>query len=253
MRSLLVLAMLGCPLVQAQTSIEVESHELLRLPATASVLSVQRLHIADHGTLLIPAGLTEIRVDDLRLGREARIAIAPSEQAFHLNVAHGQIAAEAQISARGAPGSPSKPAMPGRALAIRLESVVVETLLVDVRGGMGAPGYAGLDGADGKAAGCTWGQAGRGHDGLDGGDGHAGGAGGEVRVEVPANFPLDRLRMRLEGGVGGSAGKGGSGGLGGAGKGCWLYSAAGAADGRPGLAGQPGTSGAAGRLSLVRF
>lgn len=253
MRSLLLLAMLGSPLAQAQASLEVHSHGLLRLPATAGVLAVQRVHIADHGTLLIPAGLTEIHIDDLYLGREARIAIAPSEQALRLKVAHGEIAAGAQISARGTPGSPAQPARPGRVLDIRLESVVAESLLVDVRGGTGAPGYAGLDGADGEAAGCTWGQAGRGHDGLDGGDGQAGAAGGQVRVAVPANFPADRLQVRLEGGAGGPAGKGGSGGAGGAGKGCWLYSAAGAADGRPGQAGQAGAPGAAGSLSLLRF
>ncbi|MCY1531145.1 hypothetical protein D9M68_663630 [compost metagenome] len=253
MRSLSLLLALCSPMALAQALIEVESHTLLRLPATTSVLSLERLDIADHGTLLVPAGLTEIRIVELRLGREARIAIAPSEQAFRLEVARGEIAPGAQISARGAPGSSLKPALPGRTLSIRLENVVTETLLVDARGGMGAPGYPGLDGADGKPAGCTWGQASRGHDGLRGGDGQAGAAGGQVRVEVPADFPAERLQVRLGGGAAGPAGKGGGAGIGGASKGCWLYSTGGARDGRPGQDGQPGTQGAAGTLNVVRF
>lgn len=253
MRNLLLLAALGSPVALAQAVIEVESHTLLRLPATTSVLLVERLEIADHGTLLIPAGLTDIRIAELRLGREARIAIAPSEQALRLDVAAGEIAPGAQITARGAPGSASTPALPGRTLSIRLERVVTQTLLVDVRGGRGVPGYAGLDGADGKAGGCTWGQASRGHDGQGGGDGHAGAAGGQVRLEVPADFPVDGVQVHLAGGAGGAAGSGGNAGVGGASTGCWLYSVDGARDGRPGLAGQPGVAGAAGELNVVRF
>ena len=253
MRSLLLLAAFCSPMTLAQSLIDVQSHTLLRLPATTSVLRVERLHVADHGTLLIPSGLTEMHIAELRLGRDARIAIAPGEQAFRLDVVNGEIAAGAQISGRGAPGSFLQPAMPGRTLSIRLVSVLTEALLVDARGGMGAPGYAGLDGADGKPGGCTWGQASRGHDGLHGGDGRAGARGGQVRLEVPADFPLERLQVLLDGGAGGVAGNGGDAGVGGASKGCWLYSTAHARDGRPGQAGQSGTAGATGSMDVVRF
>jgi hypothetical protein len=120
MRSLLLLAALCSPMVLAQALIEVESHALLRLPATTDVLSIERLSIADNGTLLIPPGLTEIRVSELRLGREARIAIAPSERPFRLHVGRGDFAAGAQISARVGPGSRLKQSVPGRTLRIRL-------------------------------------------------------------------------------------------------------------------------------------
>jgi hypothetical protein len=253
MRSLMLLAALCSPLTLAQSLIDVQSHTLLRLPATASVLRVERLHVADHGTLLIPSGLTEVHVAELRLGRDARIAIAPGEQAFRLHVLNGEIATGAQISGRGAPGSFLRSAMPGRTLNIRLVSVVTEALLVDARGGMGAPGYSGLDGADGKPGGCIWGQASRGHDGLSGGDGQAGARGGQVRLEVPVDFPLQRLQVLLDGGAGGVAGNGGGAGAGGASKGCWLYSTEHARDGRPGQAGQAGAAGAAGSLDVVRF
>lgn len=253
MRSLLLLAALCSPLALAQSLIDVQPHTLLRLPATTSVLRVERLHIADHGTLLIPSGLTDMYVAELRLGRDARIAIAPGEQAFRLDVERGEVAAGAQISVRGAPGSFLQPALPGRTLSLRLVSVVTEALLVDARGGMGAPGYSGLDGADGKPGGCTWGQASRGHDGLNGGDGQVGARGAQVRLEVPLDFPLQRLQVLLDGGAGGAAGNGGNAGVGGASKGCWLYSTAHAGDGRSGQTGQSGIAGTAGNLDVVRF
>ena len=179
MRNLMLLAALFSPLALAQAVIEVAPHGVMRLPTTASTLHIERLRIAEHGTLLIPANLTEMRIAELHLGRDARIAIAPAEQAFRLEVASGEIASGAQISARGAQGSSEQPALPGRNLSLRLQVVTVESLLVDARGGNGAPGYAGLAGANGKPGGCTWGEASRGHDGLDGGDGQPG-AGEEV-------------------------------------------------------------------------
>jgi len=253
MRKLVLLAALLSLTVQAQTVVEVNSHTMLRLPVTAQVLVLERLRIADHGTLLVPAGLSEISISELYLGREARIAVAPSEQALRLKVAQGEIADGAQITARGAPGTYQSLALPGRTLVIRLERVVTENLLIDVRGGAGVPGYSGLDGADGKAGGCAWGEASRGHDGLDGGDGQVGAAGGRVRLEVPMDFPADRMRVRVGGGEGGVAGKGGNPGAGGASTGCWLYSVDGARSGRPGQPGVAGVQGASGAVDVVRF
>lgn len=253
MRNYLALAALFSPLVMAEVVIEVESNSFMRLPSNTSVLLLDRLEIADHGTLLIPAGLTELRVAQLRMGREARLSIAPSEQELRLEAAAAEIASGAQISARGAQGSSEQPALPGRNLSVRLQVVSVESLLVDARGGNGAPGYAGLAGADGKPGGCTWGEASRGHDGLDGGDGQQGAAGAKVRLEVPQDFPVESLQVRVEGGAGGLPGASGAGGHGGISKGCWLYSTAGAGDGKPGQAGRAGEPGPAGTLNVVQF
>ena len=253
MRSLLALAIFFSPLALAQAVIEVDSHAFMRLPSNTSVLLLDRLDIADHGTLLIPAGLTEIRVAQMRLGREARLAIAPSEHALRLDVAAAEIASGAQISARGAQGSAEKPALPGRDLNVRLQVVSLESLILDARGGAGAPGYAGLAGADGEQGGCTWGEASRGHDGLDGGDGQPGAAGARVRLEVPQGFPVEQLQVRVDGGSGGQPGVPGAGGQGGMSKGCWLYSTDGARDGKPGQAGRAGESGPAGAVNVVRF
>ena len=56
MRSLLMLAALSSPLALAQSLIDVQSHALLRLPAATSVLRVERLHVADHGTFGVLQG-----------------------------------------------------------------------------------------------------------------------------------------------------------------------------------------------------
>lgn len=253
MRKLLALAALFSPLALAQTVIEVDSHAVMRLPSNTSILLLERLEIADHGTLLIPPGLTEIRVAQLNLGRDARLAIAPSEHVLRLDVEAAEIASGAQISARGAHGSFEKPSLPGRDLSLRLQAVNVENLLLDARGGTGAPGYAGLAGADGKPGGCTWGEASRGHNGLNGGDGQPGAAGAQVRLEVPQGFPIEQLHVRLDGGSGGQPGAAGAGGQGGMSKGCWLYSTKGARDGKPGQAGQAGEPGPAGALNIVQF
>jgi len=253
MRSLCLLAALCSSLASAEALVKVAANSVVRLPGSVSVLELDRLEIADHGTLLIPATLTELRVDELHLGREARIGIAPSEQPFRLAVVRGEIAAGSHISAHGATGSAQQPAKPGRNLSLRLEHVKVDGLAVDVRGGTGAPGFRGLDGADGEAAGCVWGQAGRGHEGQNGSDGQSGAAGGQIRLEVPADFPAERLTTRLSGGAGGAAGEGGSGGAGGAAKDCWFYDVEGAEAGRVGRPGQVGATGPDGALHVTRF
>ncbi|NBA94601.1 collagen-like protein [Pseudomonas sp. R5(2019)] len=252
MRKLILLVSLFSPLALAQ-SISVEPHSLLRLPGKAGSVTLERLDVADYGTLLIPASLTEINVGQLRLGHEARIAIVPGEQPLRVQARQAELASGSQITVRGAPGTYQKPALPGRNLELSVESLKAEVLSIDARGGAGAPGYAGLDGANGKAAGCTWGQAGRGADGDNGGNGHDGAAGANVRLQLPRNYPAARVKVRVEGGQGGEAGVAGKAGAGGKGKGCLIYRADGATAGKPGEPGQPGAMGAAGTVALQHF
>ncbi|AYF85750.1 collagen-like protein [Pseudomonas sp. JS3066] len=253
MRKLGLLLALITPVALAQGQVKVDAHNFLKLPPRAGSLSLDQVEVADYATLLIPAGVTELRIGELRMGREARLGIAPSEKAFRLEVQHGEIGTGSHITASGAAGSMSRPASAGRNLELRLVDVQVNEMTLDVRGGIGAPGRPGLAGADGDAAGCLWGSAGRGWDGQPGTDGEAGGAGGQVRLEVPASFPVDLVRVRLEGGVGGAAGEGGAGGHGGAGKGCLLYKADGAKSGRAGQPGKVGAAGNTGSFKVVRF
>ncbi|WP_028631021.1 hypothetical protein [Metapseudomonas resinovorans] len=253
MRKFCLLAVLVAPMALAQGQVKVDAHNFLKLPQRVGSLSLDQVEVADHATLLIPAGVTELKIGELRMGRDARLGIAPSAQAFRLEVQRGEIGTGSHITASGAAGSMNRPASAGRNLDLRLVDVRVDEITLDVRGGIGAPGRPGLDGADGDAAGCLWGQAERGWDGQPGENGETGGAGGQVRLEVPATFPVAQVRVRLEGGAGGAPGEGGAGGHGGASKGCLLYKADGARGGRAGQPGHPGAAGATGSLKVVRF
>ena len=253
MRKLCLLLALFAPVALAQGQVTVEPHNFLKLPSRAGSLNLDRVDVADYATLLIPAGVTELRIGELHMGREARLGIAPAEQTFRLEVQRGEIGTGSHITASGAAGSMSKPASSGRNLDLRFVNVQVSEMTLDVRGGIGAPGHFGLAGADGDAAGCLWGDASRGWDGQPGGDGQTGGAGGQVRLEVPASFPVELVRVRLDGGAGGAPGEGGAGGHGGAGKGCLLYKADGAKGGRAGQPGRAGAAGSAGSIKVVRF
>jgi hypothetical protein len=245
--------LLASALAQAEVQVAVAANSMLRLPNSTSTLLLDRLQIAESATLVVPATVTEIRVGKLEMGRDAHISIAPSSQPFRLEARHAELATGAHINARGASGSFEKPATPGRNLSIRLEQAQVGEMTIDARGGIGRPGYQGLDGADGQAPGCTWGEAEPGYDGQNGGDGQTGAAGGQVRLEVPANFPDNLLSVKVDGGLGGAAGEAGKGGQGGASKGCLVYRADGAKPGKPGQPGQPGGNGSAGSVNLVRI
>ncbi|NBF06352.1 collagen-like protein [Pseudomonas sp. Fl5BN2] len=252
MRKLCLLALFCSPLAVAQ-EVKVETNSLMRLPNTTSTLQLERLDVADYGTLLVPANVTELKIDNLHLGREARIAIVPTEQSLQLIVRRAQLDAGSQITSRGAPGNYQKAARPGRNLNLRIEALTAQELSVDARGGAGAPGYVGLDGGNGQEPGCTWGQAGRGADGDGGGDGRPGAAGAQVRLELPRDFPGEQIKVWVDGGAGGLAGAGGKPGAGGKSKGCLVYQTDGGKNGRPGAQGQPGSAGQTGSLTVQRL
>jgi len=252
MRKLMLLTALFSPLVLAD-SLSVAPHSVLRLANKSSVVHLERLDVADSATLLLPGSLVELKVDHLSLGRDARIAIVPAQDTLRLEAGQAQLGEGSQFAAIGAPGTYERPAKPGRNLDLRLRQLQASQLFIDARGGAGAPGYVGLDGAHGKAGGCTWGSASRGANGDNGGNGHDGAAGGQVRLAIPADYPAQQIKVRLEGGAPGVAGAPGKAGQGGASKGCLVYRTEAGADGRPGSAGQPGMAGAAGELSVQRL
>jgi len=252
MRKLMLLAVLAAPVAQAQ-SLEVASHSMLRLPNKSASVHLEQLNVADSATLLLPSTLTELKVDHLQLGRDARIAIAPAEAPLLIEVRSAVLGEGSEISAPGAPGTYERAARSGRSLELTLAKVDAERLAIDARGGAGAPGYMGLDGANGQAGGCAWGQASKGANGDDGGNGHDGAPGGRVRLNLPQGFPQERIVVRLEGGAPGKAGAAGKAGKGGASKGCLVYRTDAGANGRPGQEGQPGLAGAEGELILQRL
>ncbi|WP_338526015.1 collagen-like protein [Pseudomonas batumici] len=252
MRSLCLLAALCSPLAFAQ-AVTVETNSMLRLPGNAPVLQLERLDVADFGTLLVPASVTQLNIGELHLGHEARIAIVPSEQAFALKAGRAELGSGSQISARGAPGTYQKAPSPGRNLDLRIDALSGSLLSVDARGGAGVPGYVGLDGANGDEPGCTWGAAGQGADGDNGGDGHPGAPGAQVRLQLPRNYPAAQIQVLVDGGTGGLAGAAGRPGAGGKAKGCFVYQTEGGKPGRPGLAGKPGPAGPAGSVTVQRL
>ena len=247
MRNLMILLALAAPLVQAQT-LEVAPHSMLRLPNKSASVHLERLQVGEAATLLLPATLNELRIDQLSLDRDARIAIAPSDSPLLLEAGVAHLSSGSEFSAPGSSGTYERAAKPGRNLELKLSSLDAEQVAIDVRGGAGAPGYAGLDGAYGKAGGCTWGQASRGSNGDNGGDGHDGAPGGRVRLAVPADFPDERIVVRVTGGAPGQPGAAGKAGRGGESKGCVVYRTAPGAKGRDGLPGQPGLAGADGEV-----
>lgn len=252
MRKICLLAALISPLACAQV-VSVETNSLMRLPNTTSTLQLERLEVADYGTLLIPSNVTQVTVDELHLGRDARIAIVPSEQALELKVSRARLSEGSQITARGAPGTYEKAARSGRNLNLQIKHLNAPQLLVDARGGAGAPGFVGLDGANGQAPGCTWGQAGRGADGSDGSDGQPGAPGALVKLAVPHDYPAEQIKVQVDGGAGGLAGPGGKPGAGGKAKGCLIYTTDGGKSGKPGADGQPGPAGAEGSVTVQRL
>jgi hypothetical protein len=254
MRNLCWLALLSCSWALADTQVKVEANTLLRLPASGATLVLKRLEVAEHATLLLPANLNELRVTELLLGQDAHIGIAPSTQGFRLVVQGGDLASGSYISTRGATGSSKKPALAGRDLNLRLENVRVSDLTLDLRGGTGAAGQHGQDGLAGEAGGCLWGQASDGESGQSAGNGQSGAAGGQLRLEVPADFDPQVLKFNLQGGAGGAAGIAGQGGRGGAVNDCLFYDAAGGSAGEVGATGKAGSSGPDGsfkQLSLT--
>ena len=100
MRKLGLLVALCSPFVHAE-SVKVDSNTLMRLPANTSVLQLEQLDVADYGTLLIPPGVTQVKIDQLHLGREARITIVPAERAIELHAAYANFEEGSQINARG--------------------------------------------------------------------------------------------------------------------------------------------------------
>ncbi len=252
MRKLLLLTMMFSPLALAD-SLSVEPHSLLRLASKASAVHLQRLDVADSATLVLPASLLELKVDQLQLGRDARISVVPAQDGLRIEVGRAQLAEGSLITATGMAGTYERAARPGRDLDLRLQQLQAPLLSIDARGGKGAPGYAGLDGGNGQAGGCTWGSASRGANGDNGGDGHDGSAGGRVRLALPADYPAEQIKVRLEGGAPGAPGAAGKAGQGGASKGCLVYRTEAGANGKPGVVGQPGMAGAEGQLSVQRL
>lgn len=140
-------------------TVKVQANSVMRLPKRAQELRLRRVEIGEDAALLIPLEVSVLRIEELHMAKNARIGVAPGEERISIEVVSGRLADGSIISAPGATGTFRQSAGNGRDLTLRLQAVEVESLLLDARGGVGAPGYDGLDGASGKASGCLWGSA----------------------------------------------------------------------------------------------
>lgn len=252
-KSLLGVALFAPLACSAAGAVSVEANSVLRLPVKGDSLSLDRVSVGPEGALLIPSQVRELKIGELDLAKNARLGVFPGSDALLIEVRHGSLADGSVIAAQGSSGSFEKPASGGRNLVLRLQDVQVENLLIDVRGGVGAPGYDGLDGGNAQTSGCLWGSGRSAGDGQDGAEGQSGAPGGVVRLEVPEQFDVEKIRVRLEGGAGGAGGKPGKAGARSAEKGCWFYSVAGEKPGAEGRGGAEGPVGSEGRLDVKRF
>ncbi|AGI23334.1 hypothetical protein H681_07290 [Pseudomonas sp. ATCC 13867] len=252
-KSLLGLALCAPLACSAAGNVSVQANTVLRLPVKGDSLSLDRISVGEEGALLIPSRVKVLKIGELDLAKNARLGVFPGGDTLQIDVQHGNLADGSVIAAQGGSGSFSKPASGGRNLVLHLQDVQVENLLIDVRGGVGAPGYDGLDGGSAQTSGCLWGSGRPAGNGQDGANGSSGAAGGVVRLEVPEQFDVERVRVRLEGGAGGAGGKAGKAGPRSAERGCWFYSVAGERPGSDGKGGTEGPAGREGRLDVKRF
>lgn len=252
-KSLLGLALFAPLVCSAAGNVSVEPNTVLRLPVKGDSLDLDRISVGAEGALLIPSQVKVLKIGELDLAKNARLGVFPGGDTLRIEVKHGNLADGSVIAAQGSSGSFEKPASGGRNLALRLQDVQVESLLIDVRGGVGAPGYDGLDGGNAQTSGCLWGSGRAANDGQNGADGQPGASGGVVRLEVPQQFAAERVRVRLEGGAGGAGGKPGKAGARSAERGCLFYSVAGEGAAKDGKGGEPGPMGREGRLEVQRF
>lgn len=252
-KSLLGLALFAPLVCSAAGNVSVQPNTVLRLPVKGDSLSLDRISVGAEGALLIPSQVKVLKIGELDLAKNARLGVFPGGETLQIEVRHGNLADGSVIAAQGSSGSFEKPASAGRNLVLRLQDVQVANLLIDVRGGVGAPGYDGLDGGSAQTSGCLWGSGRPAGDGQNGADGRSGAAGGVVRLEVPEQFDVKRVKVRLEGGAGGAGGKPGKAGPRSSEKGCWFYSVAGEGPGSEGKGGVEGPKGGEGRLEVLRF
>ncbi|MHC3969441.1 collagen-like protein, partial [Pseudomonas aeruginosa] len=124
-------------------TVKVQANSVMRLPKRAQELRLRRVEIGEDAALLIPLEVSVLRIEELHMAKNARIGVAPGEERISIEVVSGRLADGSIISAPGAPGATGtfrQSAGNGRDLTLRLQAVEVESLLLDARGGVGAPG-----------------------------------------------------------------------------------------------------------------
>ncbi len=262
-------------------------HRILQSAVAAALAATGAAHAAD---LTVPAGQTyvisaaqsDLRLDHLTLGDNARIAFAPGVSNWRVYAKQASIGQNVVIDGRGAVGAAGKPGAAREGKAKSCED-----------GRAGGTGEAGGTGGNGVALNLWWGvetlgslaiqadggnggnggNGGRGQDsgsvnyceGPHGGQGGAGGRagdggkGGDVVLSYFAGAKAGTVSERIRiSSVGGQPGTGGTGGTGGGASEGKFQRTPGGSDrwikgGEPGTAGGVGAQGARGAAGAVQF
>lgn len=169
-------------------SLKVESHSFLVLPGGGKIQTLDQLTLAQSSAVMIPVHINEVRINRLEMDEDARIVVAPGNNRLRIDIADGYMKKGSILTAQGTPASETKPAGDGRSLSLRFQQMTLENLLIDVRGGSFS------DSATVHDTACP----------LYAGDAlvQTGGAGGAVFLELPEDFPSERIQVLLEGGRG---------------------------------------------------
>lgn len=232
-------------------SFQVPEGGLLRLPNQVSENHIEKLSVAVGAKLLIPATISTLVIEDLRMAEKARISIAPRDEPFVLTLKEAFLADGSVIAAVGSHGDFGVPGGRGTDLRLTINSGDIANLVIDVSGGKGGEGWAGAQGQDGKNAACWGFGSSAGTNGGHGSDGMPGGDGGNIDLSLAQARWLEVIDVRQQGGLGGLAGAAGTPGKGGRSASCWLYSLGDkAADGEVGSVGKPAEPGNPGILRV---
>jgi hypothetical protein len=249
--------------------------------AVAGFVQAADLTVAPGQTYVVGPAQSDLRLDHLALGDNARITFAPGVSSWRVYARQATIGQNVVIDGRGAAGGlgaagaersgRAKSCDEGRAggsggagvgggngvgMSLWWGVETLGSLTIQADGGAGGNGGAGGRGQDGGPANFC--EGGRGGAGGIGGAGGAGGKGGDVTLAYFAGAKAasygERIRISTRGGTPGNPGTGGAGGSGNDGK---FQRSPGGSDrwfrgGEPGLAGTAGAVGAPGAQGLAQ-
>jgi hypothetical protein len=244
----------------------------------AGVATAADLTVPAGQTYTVSAAQSDLRLDRLTLGDNARITFAPGVTSWRVYAKQASIGQDVVIDGRGAAGAtgaagldrddaakdcddgraggsgaPGLPGGKGVDLNLWWGIETLGSLAIQADGGAGGAGGRGGRGQDGGKVNRCDGP--RGGAGGEGGDGGAGGSGGAVAFSFApsgkAASLTDRITVSSQGGSGGTGGAGGPGGAAKEGKfqrtttgDRWFQGGQAGAAGRAGAAGVAGSNGA---------
>lgn len=251
LRRLVLLGALCLPTLTQAESLQLDTGAMLRPVVSGTSWTLERLVLKAGSTLLVPAQVDTLRVDELVLERGAQLSLSPATGIFRIDAERAHFADGSRILGNGARGAVGVAGSAGVDLTLRVQQLQLDGVDIYLRGGPGGAGWNGVPGENGRQASCYgWRKSASGSDGGNGHPGASGGRGGNLLVQTRSAVDATRLRVVQEGGAGGDGGQGGAGGLSGDTRSCWVYQRAGSAPATDGLPGPQGPAGPSGKTDV---